>query len=363
MKIALTGSTGLIGTALAASLAADGHEVIRLVRRPPRRADEVRWDPRAADAGIPDDLSATPLRGLDACVHLAGAGVADHRWTPSYKAELRASRILATQTLSTALARLDPRPATLIAGSAIGWYGDTGGETATEDTPSGDGFLARLVRDWEAAAAPAANAGIRVAHARSGVVLSARGGMLAKLALPARLGVLPRFGSGTQVLSWISLTDEIRALRFLLDTPETSGPYNLTAPNPATNDEVTRALHTAFGRPDLAWARVPAPLLRLGLGEMSSELLNNARVLPTRLRDAGFEFSHLTLEAALAAELPHLRQTPDSVKARFDPARVCRTPIRQNLGGCGGRGGRGGRGARPGGARPGAGAASSTAAW
>jgi hypothetical protein len=341
MKIAITGSTGLIGTALAASLQADGHEVIRLVRRPPRRTDEVRWDPRAADAGIPDDVSATPLRGLDACVHLAGAGVADHRWTPSYKAELRASRILATQALSTALARLDPVPAALVAGSAIGWYGDTGGETVTEDAPSGDGFLARLVHDWEAAAAPAANAGIRVAHARSGVVLSARGGMLAKLALPARLGVLPRLGPGTQVLSWISLTDEIRALRFLLDTPEASGPYNLTAPNPATNDEVTRALHAAFRRPDFGWARVPAPLLRLGLGEMSAELLNNARVLPARLRDAGFAFSHQRVEAALSAELSRLRQTPDSGEPRFDPARACRTPIRQNSGGPVSRRGRG----------------------
>ena len=300
MRVAISGSSGLIGTALTASLRADGHEVVRLVRRPPRAADEIRWDPRAADAGNP------ALTGVSACVHLAGAGVGDHRWTAAYKAEIRSSRVLATRALATALAALSPRPATFIAASAIGWYGDTGGATVTEDAPAGRAFLSRVVADWEAAAEPARSAGIRVAQLRSGLVLSSAGGVLGRLALPARLGVLPRFGDGRQVMSWISLTDEIRAIRFLLDGPGAegrSGPYNLTAPNPVTDAELTSALLAVYRRPDFSWLRVPAPALRLGLGEMSSELLTSARVLPKRLLDAGFEFDYPTVSAALAAEL------------------------------------------------------------
>ena len=311
MKVAITGSSGLIGTALTASLRADGHQVVRLVRRPPRAegektGDEVRWDPRAADAGDP------PLSGVDAVVHLAGAGVGNHRWTASYKAEIRASRVLATGALATALANTalaatQPRPKTFITASAIGWYGDTGGRDVTESTPAGKAFLSRVVHDWEAAADPARAAGIRVVNVRSGLVLGAGGGVLGRLALPARLGVLPRFGDGHQVMSWISLTDEIRAIRFLLDgqgAESRSGPYNLTAPNPVTNTELTAALHAAFRRPDFPWLRVPAPLLKLALGEMSSELLTSARVLPGRLLEAGFEFSYPTVGGALAAELP-----------------------------------------------------------
>ncbi|HEX4787957.1 MAG TPA: TIGR01777 family oxidoreductase [Actinospica sp.] len=297
MKVAVTGSSGLIGSALTASLRADGHEVVRLVRRPPRGSDEVRWDPRAADAGSP------ALHGVDACVHLAGAGVGDHRWTPAYKAEIRASRVLATHGLATTLARLDPPPKVLVTGSAIGWHGGTGGAEVTEDDPAGSGFLARVVHDWEAAAVPARERGIRVAHARSGLVLSPAGGMLGRLALPAKLGVLPRFGDGTQVMSWIARTDEVRAIRFLLDTDTATGPFNLTAPNPVTNGELTRALHTLFGRPDFPWLRVPAVVLRLALGEMSSELLTSARVVPKRLVEAGFEFRYPTITTALAAEL------------------------------------------------------------
>jgi len=300
MKIAITGSSGLIGSALTASLQADGHQVVRLVRRPPTGADEIRWDPRAADAGNP------VLTGVDACVHLAGAGVGDHRWTAAYKAEIRSSRVLATRALAAALAGLSPRPLTFISGSAMGWYGDTGGAAVTEEAPAGNGFLSRVVADWEAAAAPARDAGIRVAQLRSGLVLGSGGGMLGRLSLPARLGVLPRFGDGRQVMSWISLTDEIRAIRFLLDgagASGRSGPYNLTAPNPVTDAELTSALLAAFRRPDFRWLRVPAPVLKLGLGEMSAELLTSARVLPKRLLDDGFTFEHPTVNAALAAEL------------------------------------------------------------
>ncbi|MGH3298103.1 MAG: TIGR01777 family oxidoreductase [Trebonia sp.] len=315
MKVAVTGSSGLIGTALTASLKADGHQVVRLVRRPPRAdreqavsdktTSEVRWDPRAADAGDPQ------LSGVDAVVHLAGAGVGDHRWTASYKAEIRASRVLATEALATALAdtgltSTQPPPKTFIVASAIGWYGDTGGRDVTESTPAGKAFLSRVVHDWEAAADPARAAGIRVAHLRSGLVLAAGGGVLGRLTLPARLGLLPRFGDGHQVMSWISLTDEIRAIRFLLDgqgAESRTGPYNLTAPNPVTDSELTAALHAAFRRPDFRWLRVPAPLLKLALGEMSAELLTSARVLPERLLAAGFGFEHATIGAALAAEL------------------------------------------------------------
>jgi uncharacterized protein (TIGR01777 family) len=309
MRVAITGSSGLIGTALTASLRADGHQVVRLVRRPPRAADEVRWDPRAADAGEP------LLAGVDACVHLAGAGVGDHRWTAAYRAEIRSSRVLPTRALAAALAAASPRPAAFLVASAIGWYGDTGGAPVTEDAPAGQAFLPRVVADWEAAAAPAREAGIRVAHLRSGLVLGSGGGVLGRLALPARLGVLPRFGDGQQVMSWISLTDEVRAIRFLLDGPDASadpadpgaddrsGPYNLTAPNPVTNSELTAALHHALRRPDFPALRVPEPALRLALGEMSTELLTSARVLPRRLEEAGFQFRHLTIGAALAAEL------------------------------------------------------------
>lgn len=297
MKVAITGSSGLIGRALAASLRVDDHEVVRLVRRPPHAAGEVRWDPRAADAGAPQ------LHDCDAVVHLAGASIGGRRWTASYKAEIRASRVLATRALATALTRLDPAPKTLISASAIGWYGGTGGREVTEDAPAGDGFLARLAQDWEAAADPARDAGIRTAHLRSGLVLSPRGGMLAGLVLPARFGLLPRFGDGTQVMSWIALTDEVRAIRFLLDDSAQAGAFNVTAPGPVTNDEFTAALHKAFRRPDIHWLRVPAPVLRAALGELSSELLSSARVTPKRLTEAGFEFRFPDITTALRAEL------------------------------------------------------------
>jgi uncharacterized protein len=305
VKIAVTGSSGLIGTALAASLSADGHDVIRLVRRPPRAAGEIRWDPRAVGAGLlsPGTPGPSALDGLGACVHLAGAGVADRRWTARYKAEIRASRILGTRALAEALAKLAQPPATLIAASAIGWYGDTRGHEVDESAPAGQAFLARLVRDWEAAAAPAADAGIRVVHIRSGLVLTPRGGMLARLLPLARFGLCPRFSSGRQVMSWISLSDEIGAIRFLLGREDLSGPVNLTAPAPVTNAEFTAALSAAAGRRDLPWLRVPAPALRLAVGEAAVELLTSARVSSRRLQEAGYQFRYPALAGALAAEL------------------------------------------------------------
>jgi uncharacterized protein (TIGR01777 family) len=305
VKIAVTGSSGLIGTALAASLSAGGHDVIRLVRRPPRAAGEIRWDPRAADAGLLSSGTPGPsaLDGLGACVHLAGAGVADRRWTARYKAEIRASRILGTRVLAEALAKLGQPPATLIAASAIGWYGDTGGREVDESAPAGQAFLAQVVRDWEAAAAPAADAGIRVVHIRSGLVLTPRGGLLARLLPLARFGLCPRFSSGRQVMSWISLSDEIGAIRFLLGREDLSGPVNLTAPVPVTNAEFTAAHTAAAGGRDRPWLRVPAPALRLAVGEAAVELLTSARVSSRRLQEAGYQFRYPELPSALAAEL------------------------------------------------------------
>jgi uncharacterized protein len=301
MKVAVTGSSGLIGTALVADLRSEGHQVIRLVRRSPHSADEVRWDPESADAGLSPKPEA--LEGLGACVHLAGAGVASRRWTARYKAEIRTSRVLGTRALAGALAKLGSPPATLVSASAIGWYGDTGGRQVDESAPAGKAFLARLVRDWEAATGPAAEAGIRVVNVRSGLVLTPAGGLLARLLPLARVGLCPRFASGTQAMSWISLSDEIRAIGFLLSRQDISGPVNLTAPVSVTNSEFTAALAAAVRRRDLPWLRVPAPLLRLGLGEASVELLTSARVAPKRLLESGYSFRHRTLSEALSAEL------------------------------------------------------------
>ena len=297
MRIAVTGSSGLIGSAFADAARRDGDEVLRLVRRPARAADEISWDPAAARGGI--DPAA--LAGLDAVLNLAGAPIAASRWTPGRKAELRASRIEATAGLVAALTAADRPPATLLSGSAIGWYADTGGREVAESAPAGAGFLAELARDWEAAAEPARAAGIRVVTLRTGIVLARQGGMLARLAPLFRLGLGARIGPGTQYISWIALTDHIRALRYLLGNPALDGPVNLTAPNPVTNNDFTAALARALGRPALL--RAPAPVLRAALGELSSDLLASARVIPRALVTAGFTFEHAHIAAALAAEL------------------------------------------------------------
>ncbi|HUZ54351.1 MAG TPA: TIGR01777 family oxidoreductase [Streptosporangiaceae bacterium] len=297
MRVAISAASGLIGSALAGDLSADGVEVIRLVRRAARAADEIGWDPQAADAG----LDPAALAGVDAVVHLSGAPIAAGRWTAARKAELRSSRIASTATLVSAIAAADPAPGVLLCASAIGYYGDTGERTVDESSPGGTGFLAELVRDWEAAADPARAAGTRVATFRSGVVLAASGGMLGRLLLPFRLGLGAKVGSGRQYFSWISLTDEVRAIRFLLDSAGASGPFNLTAPEPVTNAEFTRALAKALGRQ--AVLGVPSAALRAALGEVASELLGSARVVPARLQEAGFRFAHPDIATALAALL------------------------------------------------------------
>jgi hypothetical protein len=291
VQIAITGSTGLIGKALVRALRDEGLTVIRLVRRPATAEDEIRWDPFGeVDAGM--------LEGVDAVVHLAGAGIGDHRWTETYKREIRDSRVEGTRTLSRALAGLSRRPAVFVSASAVGYYGDTGDVEINESATEGEGFLADLCRDWEAAAQPAVDAGIRVVHPRTGVVLAREGGLLGR-ALPLfRLGLGGRLGSGRQWMSWISLADQVAALRFILHNG-LSGPVNLTAPEPVTNADFTRAVGRALHRP--APFIVPAPALRLALGEFADEgALVSQRVLPDRLAKAGFTFQHPDIDTALA---------------------------------------------------------------
>ena len=297
MRVAVTGSSGLIGTALVAALRADGHQVTRLVRTEPAAQDTLRWDPRAIRGG----LDPRSLDGVGAVVHLAGAGVADKRWTEGYKAEIRNSRVQGTRALVSALAAMAAPPGVLLAGSAIGWYGDTGGREVTESDPAGHGFLPELVRDWEAAAGEAAAAGIRVVTLRSGIVLSPKGGVLGRLLPLFRLGLGGRLGSGRQVMSWIGRSDWVGAARFLLGRAGVTGPVNLTSPHPVSNAEFTSALAAAVHRP--AVMIVPVPALKLAVGGVSSDILSSARVMPQRLLTEGYRFQHAGIAGALAAEL------------------------------------------------------------
>ena len=234
-------------------------------------------------------------------MHLAAAGVADKRWTPRYQAEIRDSRARGTQALAGALAAMATPPAVLLSGSAIGWYGDTGGREVTESDPAGSGFLSEVVRDWEAATGSAAQAGIRVVTLRSGLVLSSKGGILGRLLPLFRLGLGGRIGTGRQVMSWIGLSEWVAAARFLLGRDDVHGPVNLTTPCPVSNAEFTSALAAAVHRPALML--VPVPALKVAIGGVSSDILSSARVLPRRLLDEGYQFRHPAIAEALAAEL------------------------------------------------------------
>lgn len=289
MRIAVTGASGLIGGALVSHLRAQGHEVQRLVRRPGQAPDEIAWDPEAGTADL------ARLDGVDGVVHLAGAGIGDKRWSDSHKATIRESRVRGTATIARALASLDQAPDVLVSASAIGFYGDTGDRAVDETALPGTGFLADVVVAWEQAADPAREAGIRVAHPRSGLVVAGRGGAWARLWPIFSLGLGGRLGSGRQWWSFISLRDEVAALAYLLEHLE--GPVNLTAPQPVTNAEVAEAMGRVLGRPTRL--PVPASALKLVLGELSSEVLGSARVLPTRLQEAGFTFSDPTIDDAL----------------------------------------------------------------
>ncbi|MFE1755405.1 TIGR01777 family oxidoreductase [Streptomyces anandii] len=294
-RIAVAGASGLIGSALVRSLAADGHEVVRLVRRSARGEDEVCWDPDG------QYVDAAGLAGCDAVVNLAGAGVGDRRWTDAYKREIRDSRVLGTAALAEAAASLDTPPRVFVSGSAIGFYGDTGGRAVDEDAPPGDGFLPRLCVEWEEAAAPAQEAGIRTVFARTGLVVARGGGAWGRLFPLFKAGLGGRLGSGAQYWSFIALHDEVAALRHLLDTEGLSGPVNLTAPEPLTNREITAAMGRVLGRP--APFAVPAPVLRAVLGEMAGDVLGSARVVPKRLLESGFSFAFPRIEDAVRAAL------------------------------------------------------------
>jgi uncharacterized protein len=309
-RFAVTGSSGLIGTALVDALRERGDDVVRLVRRPARSADEVRWDPSSRH------LDPSALDGVDGVVNLAGAGVGDHRWTPSYKREILASRTDSTHAVAKAIAETG-RAVRLVNGSAVGFYGDRGDERLTEASPPGEGFLADVVLAWEAAAGPAVEAGAPVAFARTGIVLapldnpsgpllrldrsgllvSTEGGAAGPLVRGVRLGIVGSLGSGRQFWPLITLPDEVGAILHLLDHPEITGPVNLTGPALARQKDVATALGEVMHRP--AFLPVPAFALHVALGEFASDILGSQRVVGDVLDDSGYEYRHGDLDSAI----------------------------------------------------------------
>jgi uncharacterized protein (TIGR01777 family) len=295
MDVAITGSNGLIGSALARSLEHDGHRVVRVVRpeSPDVRGDVVVWDPRH---GV---IDLDGLAGLDAVVHLAGAGIGDRRWTRERKREILRSRTEGTGLLARTLASLHSPPGVLVSGSATGYYGDGGDRELTESSPGGLGFGAEVVRAWEAAAAPAIDAGIRTVFVRTANVLTPNGGLLPYLLTPFRIGLGARFGSGRQWFPWVTLGDEVAAIRFAIESPEVEGPVNVAAPEAVTNRGFTAALGRVLRRP-APWV-APTPVLRLiaGAERADEALLSSAKVVPAALSRAGFVFDDPELEPAL----------------------------------------------------------------
>ena len=295
MRIAVTGASGLIGSALVPALRGDGHEVVRFVRGDARAADERPWDPARSH------LDTEHLADVDAVVHLAGAGVADHRWTDRHKADVLRSRVDGTTAVANAVAAAKT-PTVLLSASAVGWYGDTGDRLTDETGPSGSGFLADVVRQWEASTAPAEAAGVRTAHLRTGIVLAGAGGALPLQARVARLGLGAPLGSGRQWVSWISLADEVAAIRHLL-TADVAGPVNLVGPAPVTNREFTRPLNRVVHRPTFP-VPVPGFALKAVLGQFAEEgVLIGQRLQPAVLQASGFSYQHPDLESALRAAL------------------------------------------------------------
>ncbi len=296
MRVAVTGSSGLIGRAVVDSLHQDGHQVHRVVRdRSRATGDDIYWS--VADG----EIDAAAFEGVDAVVHLAGEPIGK-RWTDEQKARVRDSRVDGTRLLSEALASLDDRPAVLVSQSGANYYGDRGDQPLPEGAGAGSGFLAEVCQAWERAADPARDAGIRVVHPRTGVVMAEEGPLIEKVELPFKLGVGGRVGSGQQWVPWVSLEDEIRALRFLVDTDTVSGPVNVVGPEPVRNVEMTKALGEVWHRPTV----IPVPVfaLRLLYGEMGVTLATESvRAVPEKLREAGFEWRHPDLRSALHAAL------------------------------------------------------------
>jgi uncharacterized protein (TIGR01777 family) len=299
MRVVVSGASGLIGSALVRALREDGDDVLRLVRREPAGPGEARWDPMAGT------VDAEALRDAHAVVHLAGAGVGDRPWTRARKRLIRESRIRGTRTLAEAIAELakaQAGPRVFVSGSAIGFYGHTGDLEVHESAGMGEGFLAELVRDWEAAAVPAADAGVRVVHPRTGLVLASSGGLLGRLMPLFRLGLGGRLSHGRQWMSWITLDDTVAALRHLIVQDGLSGPVNLVAPQPVTNAEYTRAVGRVLRRPTPL--PVPAFALRAALRGFADEgPLISQKVRPLRLEESGFTFAHPHLDTALETVL------------------------------------------------------------
>lgn len=294
MKVIIAGASGFLGTALARHLTAQGHDVSTLVRRPPTKSTEIEWHP---DRG---ELEPNALAGFDAVVCMSGAGIADHRWTEKYKVELRRSRTETVGLLARTMAAMPPesRPATFLSGSAMGFYGDRGSDVVTEAAPPGTDFLAGLCREWEAAASPAVEAGVRVVFVRTSNVLKAGEGLLKPLVPLFKMGGGGKLSTGSQYMSWIALDDWVRALEFALDNATVSGPINVCSPNPATNVEFTKALAAAVRRP--AVMPVPKFALRIALGEFADQgALASLRLAPDALTKAGFQFNHPDLDDAM----------------------------------------------------------------
>ena len=287
-RIAVTGASGLIGSALVGYLKSEGHTVQRLVRRATVAPDEIRWDPKTGYVDI------DALRGVDAVIHLAGVGVGDKRWTKRYKSEILNSRLLGTTAIANAVAEVKPQ--VFISASAIGWYGDSGNRAVVESDSVGNDFLAAVCREWEGAADLAGE--VRTVKLRTGLVLDPTGGALGRMLPLFRFGLGGKLGSGKQWWSWITLHDVVRAVVFCLEK-KISGPVNLTSPNPVTNQEFTAALARAMKRPALFPA--PAIALRIALGGFSSEVLGSKKVMPNALTEAGFKWDYPHISTALAA--------------------------------------------------------------
>ncbi|MEZ0114490.1 uncharacterized protein (TIGR01777 family) [Catenulispora sp. EB89] len=301
MRVVVAGSSGLIGGALCAAYREDGHDVVRLVRRPTQAPDEVQWDPARLDPRLVDRA--------DVVINLAGASLGDRRWNADYRDLIAASRIDTATALATMTARAAAPPRVLVSMSGIRYYGvDRGDEELTEaSTPGTDGFLPRVTSQWEAATRPAAEVGVRVCHLRTALVLSATGGLVPRLATPFRYGLGTTLGSGRAYWSFLTLHDTVAAIRFLAEHPQTEGPYNLSSPTPIRASDFTNALASALGKP--AWLRLPVWALRVGVGQMGPEVLGSLRVLPERLTAAGFRFRDADIESALSAAL---RERPTS---------------------------------------------------
>lgn len=292
MNILVTGSTGLVGSAVVSFLTTGGHRVLRLVRGSVRGPEEVGWDPHTGT------IDSAKLEGLDGVVHLAGENIATGRWNGAKKARIRDSRVNGTRLLSETLAKLERKPRVLVSASAIGFYGDRGDEVLTENSAPGSSFLSEVCRQWEAATQPAKDAGIRVVHLRIGVVLTPRGGALAKMLTPFKLCAGGIVGNGKQFWSWIALDDVVGAVHHALTQEELSGPVNAVAPDALTNRDFTKILGKVLRRPTIA--PLPAFVVKLLLGEMGQELLlASTRVVPLRLQQTGYQFRCPTLEVAL----------------------------------------------------------------